>query len=165
VATFENTVMIGRSIEDVFVFLSNLENVPKWNYAIVETRKASEGPVGVGTVYHQGRSVPSRSQERLEVTAYDPPRNLDVRGQLGPFRSPSPMPSTPSQREPGSRMRWSWSCVVLAGCSGASRCRVSGTPWPPTLGSSRNCWRGSPSGHIGAQTYGIHRSRTGSPGK
>ena len=86
-ATFENTVMIARPIEDVFAFLSDLENIPKWNYAIVETRKISEGPVGVGTTYHQVRSVPSRSEERLEITTYDPPRQLEIRGQLGPFRS------------------------------------------------------------------------------
>jgi Polyketide cyclase / dehydrase and lipid transport len=47
VSTFENTVMIARPIEDVFAFLSDLENIPKWNYAIVETRKISEGPIGV----------------------------------------------------------------------------------------------------------------------
>jgi hypothetical protein len=56
VTTFENTVLIARPIEDVFAFLSDLENVPKWNYAIVETRKVSEGPIGVGTTYQQVRS-------------------------------------------------------------------------------------------------------------
>ena len=86
-ATFENTVMISRPIEEVFAFLSDFENVPKWNYAIVETHKVSEGPVGVGTIYQQVRSVPSRSKERFEVTAYNPPRQLEIRGQLGPFPS------------------------------------------------------------------------------
>jgi uncharacterized protein YndB with AHSA1/START domain len=87
VATFENSVVIRRPIEEVFAFLSDLENVPKWNYAIVETRKVSEGPVGLGTVYRQVRSVPSRSEERLEVTAFNPPGHLEIRGQLGPFPS------------------------------------------------------------------------------
>jgi carbon monoxide dehydrogenase subunit G len=87
VATFENTVVIRRPIEEVFGFLAQFENVPKWNYAIVETRKISEGPVGVGTTYHQVRSVPSRSEERLEITTYSPPRQLEIRGQLGPFAS------------------------------------------------------------------------------
>jgi uncharacterized protein YndB with AHSA1/START domain len=87
VATFENTVMIGRPIEEVFGFLSDLENIPRWNDAIVETRKVSEGPVGVGTIYRQVRSVPSRSEERFEVTVYNPPRYLEIRGQLGPFPS------------------------------------------------------------------------------
>jgi uncharacterized protein YndB with AHSA1/START domain len=78
VATFENTVLIARPIEDVFAFLSDLENVPKWNYAIVETRKVSTGPIVVGTTYQQIRSVPSRSEERLEITTYSPPRRLEI---------------------------------------------------------------------------------------
>ena len=86
-ATFENTVMIRRPIEDVFAFLADFENIPKWNYAIADARKISEGPVGVGTIYQQVRSVPSRSEERFEVTAYNPPRQLEIRGQLGPFPS------------------------------------------------------------------------------
>jgi len=85
--TFENTVMIRQPIEEVFGFLSDFENLPRWNYAIVETHKISEGPVGVGTIYQQVRSVPSRSQERFEVTAYNPPRQVELQGQLGPFPS------------------------------------------------------------------------------
>jgi Polyketide cyclase / dehydrase and lipid transport len=49
--------------------------------------KVTEGAVRIGMTYHQVRSVPSRSEERFEVTAYDPPRHLEVRGQLGPFPS------------------------------------------------------------------------------
>lgn len=86
-ARFENVVMISRPIEDVFAFLSDFENVPKWNYAIVETRKVSEGPIGVGTIYRQIRSIPSQSEERFELTAFDPPRYVEIRGQLGPFPS------------------------------------------------------------------------------
>ena len=31
--------------------------------------------------------MPSRSEERFEATAYNPPRRLEVRGQLGPLPS------------------------------------------------------------------------------
>ncbi len=86
-ASFENTVMIRRPIEQVFGFLADFENIPRWNYAIVETRKVSQGPVGVGTIYQQVRSVPSRSEEHFEVTAHNPPRHLEIQGQLGPFPS------------------------------------------------------------------------------
>jgi uncharacterized protein YndB with AHSA1/START domain len=86
-ATFENTVLIRRPIADVFAFLADFENIPKWNYAIVETHKVSQGPIGVGTIYQQVRSVPSHSEERFEVTAYNSPRQLEIRGQLGPFPS------------------------------------------------------------------------------
>jgi uncharacterized protein YndB with AHSA1/START domain len=87
VPTFENTMIIRRPTAEVFAFLADFENIPKWNYAIVETHKVSQGPVGVGTVYQQVRSVPSRSEERFEVTAYNPPRQVEIRGQLGPFPS------------------------------------------------------------------------------
>lgn len=87
VVTFENTVMVRRPIEEVFGFLADFENIPRWNYAIVETHKVSQGAVGVGTIYQQVRSVPRRSEEHFEVTAYNPPRQLEIRGQLGPFPS------------------------------------------------------------------------------
>ena len=83
--TFENTVTIRRPTAEVFAFLADFDNIPQWNYAIVQTQKVSEGPVGVGTIYRQVRSVPSHSEERFEVTAYNPPRQLEIHGQLGPF--------------------------------------------------------------------------------
>jgi hypothetical protein len=85
--SFENTVTIQRPVEDVFAFLADFGNVPKWNYAIVETTKISPGPVGVGTTYRQTRSVPSRSEEGFEVTVFEPTSRLEVQGQIGPFRA------------------------------------------------------------------------------
>jgi carbon monoxide dehydrogenase subunit G len=84
-ASFENTVTIRRPVEEVFTFLADFENVPKWNHAIVETKKVSPGPVGVGTTYRQTRSAPSRSEEAFEVTVFEPTRRLEVQGGLGPF--------------------------------------------------------------------------------
>jgi Polyketide cyclase / dehydrase and lipid transport len=69
----------------VFAFLADFENIPSWNYAIVETKKTSPGPVGVGTTYRQLRSVPSRSEEGFQVTAFEPSSRLEVHGDIGPF--------------------------------------------------------------------------------
>jgi hypothetical protein len=55
-ATFQNTVTIRRAIDDVFAFLADFENVPTWNYAIVETKKTSPGPVGVGPMSRAARA-------------------------------------------------------------------------------------------------------------
>jgi uncharacterized protein YndB with AHSA1/START domain len=84
-ASFENSVTIRRPVEDVFAFLADFENVPKWNYAIVETTKVSPGPVRVGTTYRQTRSAPRRSEETFEVTVFEPATRLEVQGGLGPF--------------------------------------------------------------------------------
>jgi hypothetical protein len=84
---FENTVTIQRPQEEVFAFLADFENIPRWNYAIDQTSKASAGPVGVGTRYHQTRSVPNRSVEDFEVTVFEPARRLAIHGQIGPFQA------------------------------------------------------------------------------
>ena len=84
-ATFQNAVTIRRAIEDVFAFLADFENVPTWNYAIVETKKTSPGPVGVGTTYRQIRSIPDRSEEGFKVTAFEPTNRPEVHGDIGHF--------------------------------------------------------------------------------
>jgi Polyketide cyclase / dehydrase and lipid transport len=84
-ATFENTVMIRRPVQDVFAFLADFENIPTWNYAIVETKKTSPGPVGPGSTYRQIRSVPRRSEEGFEVTVFEPTSRLEIHGDIGPF--------------------------------------------------------------------------------
>ena len=85
--SFENVVVIERPREDVFAFLADLENVPRWNPAIEVTWKTSPSAVGVGTTYRQVRSWPRRNEEMIEVTAFEPPHRLTVEGQIGPFRA------------------------------------------------------------------------------
>lgn len=82
---FANSVTVQRSPHDVFEYLANFENVPEWNYAIVDTRKTSDGPVGVGTTYRQTRSLPSPSDEAFRVTEFEPDRRVAIHGDLGPF--------------------------------------------------------------------------------
>lgn len=63
---FRNTITIERSPAEVFAYLADFEKVPTWNYAIAETRKISEGPVGAGTRYRQARRLldPARRTSR-----------------------------------------------------------------------------------------------------
>ena len=82
---FANTVTIERPVHDVFAFVADPENIPRWNYAIVETRKTSDGPVGVGSTYRQTRSLPTRSEETVHVTEFAPDHRFTLRGDLGPF--------------------------------------------------------------------------------
>jgi uncharacterized protein YndB with AHSA1/START domain len=82
---FSNQITIRRPVHDVFEFVADPENIPKWNYAIEETRKTSDGPVGVGTTYRQVRTIPSRSEESFEVTDLEPDTRFAIHGGLGPF--------------------------------------------------------------------------------
>ncbi|HEX9231767.1 MAG TPA: SRPBCC family protein [Jatrophihabitantaceae bacterium] len=82
---FVNTITIDRAPSAVFAYLAEFENVPRWNYAIADTRKVTDGPVGVGARYLQMRTIPSRSEETFEVVEFEPDRRLVIRGQIGPF--------------------------------------------------------------------------------
>ena len=82
---FANAVTIERSPGDVFSFLAHFENIPTWNYAIVETRALSDDPVAVGKSYRQVRSLPRSAEESFEVTLFEPYRALQITGQVGPF--------------------------------------------------------------------------------
>src|SRR3954452_3940127 len=82
---FTNTITIERSPADVFAYLSRFENVPRWNEAIIDTRKTSQGPAGVGATYVQSRLQPSPGEDRFEVTTYEPDYTLAIRGKFGRF--------------------------------------------------------------------------------
>jgi carbon monoxide dehydrogenase subunit G len=82
---FTNTMTVARDQPDVFAFLTEFENVPRWNHAIHRTRKLSRGPVGVGSRYVQERTVPTRGEETFEVTEYAPDHRFAIEGTLGLF--------------------------------------------------------------------------------
>src|SRR5215208_1276216 len=49
----DQSVVIERPLEEVFAFLADPENDAQWTPMVTETRKTSEGPLGVGTRYEQ----------------------------------------------------------------------------------------------------------------
>ena len=82
---FTNVVTINRPQVDVFAYLARFENIPRWNYAISETRKLTNGPVDIGTRYRQFRTIPSPSEEEFEVVEFEPDHRLAVDGDLARF--------------------------------------------------------------------------------
>ena len=85
--TFQNTITIARPAEEVFALLADLRNRPRWNYAIARTVPTSPRPAGVGATYRQTRTIPRRSEESLEITVFEPPSRIAIKGQLGPFHA------------------------------------------------------------------------------
>jgi uncharacterized membrane protein len=69
VLEFENTIPIERPIDEVFAFLSDFENIPKWNYYVLEVRQLSESPIGIGTTYHQVRKSDEQDFRIIEFEA------------------------------------------------------------------------------------------------
>jgi len=81
---FENTIRIDRRIEEVFAFLSDFENIPKWNYYVLEVRQLSESPRGIGTTYHQVRKT---DEQDFRIIEFEPSHTVAVKTL--PHSSPS----------------------------------------------------------------------------
>jgi uncharacterized protein YndB with AHSA1/START domain len=82
---FQQSVVINRPLEQVFAFVSDLENDPQWTPGAV-MRRTSQGQLGVGTTFQQrDRFMGRRMDLSLEVTDYEPPHRIGLRtisGQL-----------------------------------------------------------------------------------
>ena len=81
---FENTIRIDRPIDEVFAFLSDFENIPKWNYYVLEVRQLSESPRGIGTTYHQVRKT---DEQDFRIIEFEPSHTVAVKTL--PHSSPS----------------------------------------------------------------------------
>jgi uncharacterized protein YndB with AHSA1/START domain len=78
-------VAIDRPIEQVFAFVANAETAPQWREEIVDVRRTTAGPIGVGTTY-QARHIHlgERAASTLEITEYEPNRKVSFEGITGP---------------------------------------------------------------------------------
>ena len=60
---------IHSPLEDVFSFLSNFSNMPKWNYYIISVTQISPGQIQTGTVFEQIRL---RDKHSYKIIQYIP---------------------------------------------------------------------------------------------
>jgi len=72
---FQAHVEIDKPHEEVFAFIADFTNVPKWNYYIRSVDKETEGPDCVGTRYSQGYK---NGDQRFEITEYNPPHAVSI---------------------------------------------------------------------------------------
>jgi uncharacterized protein YndB with AHSA1/START domain len=79
VITFETSVRIKRPIEEVFSYVSDPLNFPRWNSAVEAVRN------GADSTYSMERRLPSgRAVNQLEVVASQRPRAFAIRTTAGP---------------------------------------------------------------------------------
>jgi uncharacterized protein YndB with AHSA1/START domain len=81
-----DSVTIQRPVEEVFAYVTDTSNDPAWHTDVLEARKTSEGPIGLGTTWHS-RFKPSMgvSEGDMEVVAFEPNRKEVLRGVVGPM--------------------------------------------------------------------------------
>jgi uncharacterized membrane protein len=82
----ETTVHINRPPHEVFIYLSNFENNPKWQSGMREARFTSEGPLRLGSTYEQVASFLGRPVlSTFEVIGYEPGQMVKATSTSGSF--------------------------------------------------------------------------------
>ena len=73
---FQNVIEIQAPINDVFEFVADMRNMPKWNYFVTRvTQENGDGPE-IGARYHQTRKTDS---QRYEIIHYEPRQSLIIK--------------------------------------------------------------------------------------
>ena len=81
----EESIIINRSIEEVFAFTSETKNLPLWQTDVVEARHTPEGPVQVGTKMAITRAMMGRKIEgTADIVEYAPPTRYAYKTTSGP---------------------------------------------------------------------------------
>lgn len=102
----EGDIVIQRPIEEVFDFVADERNEPRYNPQMTRAEKVSPGPIGLGTKFKSVMNgVGGRAEMTIEFTEFERRRiaeithlsNMDIKGAL----LFDPVPE-------GTRMTWLW---------------------------------------------------------
>ena len=79
------STLVDKPIKDVFTFIGNLNNMPKWNTTVMGVEQITPGDVGVGTKFKSvGKMLGRRIKGEMQVTAYEPDTKFGVQMNAGP---------------------------------------------------------------------------------
>jgi uncharacterized protein YndB with AHSA1/START domain len=74
---FSGSAVIDRPIEEVFAFLADGTNDPKFSPRVQEIRKTTDGPVGVGTVFESTvKDAGMKTSRKFELTDVEAPTKI-----------------------------------------------------------------------------------------
>lgn len=83
----EHSVLINRPTEEVFTFVTEVENEPKWIGEVAEVRRTSNGPMGVGSTYDNiVHFLGRRIVDPHEVVQYEPNRKFAFKSNSGQIK-------------------------------------------------------------------------------
>lgn len=81
------STLIDRPVSDVFAFVSNLNNMSKWNSAVVSLEQVTPGDIGVGTKFKSvGEMMGRRIEGEVQVTSYEPDHKTGFQMNAGPMQ-------------------------------------------------------------------------------
>jgi uncharacterized membrane protein len=84
----EVSTVINRPVAEVFAFVANFENHPKWETDFQEVKRLTATPGGVGTTYNCLLKFPGQTAtSKFEITEYAPNQKIAYAGEpAGPAK-------------------------------------------------------------------------------
>jgi uncharacterized protein YndB with AHSA1/START domain len=74
---FHGSAVIDRPIDEVFAFLADGTNDPKFSPRVQEIRKTTDVPVGVGTIYESTvKDAGMKTSRTFELTEFEAPTKI-----------------------------------------------------------------------------------------
>jgi len=87
-ATITQSVTVNRPVEEVWDFIGDFENTTRWSRGVLEARRTSEGPLGVGsTLQTVVKAFGRRRTADYLVTEYEPNHAFAFEVTSGPMTS------------------------------------------------------------------------------
>ncbi len=84
----ENSIVINRPVDVVFNFVLDGENGPRWRESIMDIKRTSNTPLGVGSTFKQGLKGPGgrRIDGDYEIVECKPNESIKFQVIAGPAR-------------------------------------------------------------------------------
>ena len=80
----EKVITINRPVEEVFAYVSNLQNAPEWQDGLVEARRITKGPLGIGSQFKPvGKFMGRKLESGIEFVAYVPNKKITFKSISG----------------------------------------------------------------------------------
>jgi hypothetical protein len=74
---FSGSAVIERPIDEVFAFLADGANDPKFSPRVEQIRRTTDGPIGVGTVFESTvKDAGMKSSRKFELTVFEAPTKI-----------------------------------------------------------------------------------------
>jgi uncharacterized membrane protein len=84
----QESIIINRPIDEVFAFVANFENHPKWESNFQKVKLLSSTPSGVGITYQCDMKLPGQTAtSKFEITEYEVNKKIVFEGEpAGPAK-------------------------------------------------------------------------------
>ena len=75
--TLQETIEINRPVKEVYDYVVNVENAQKWQPAVIELKRITDGPIRVGTKFSEvAKMMGRRINTTCEITELEPNKTI-----------------------------------------------------------------------------------------